>query len=58
MGKKIKVTFYMKSGNKITVRFKTFTIDKLSGNTNRSMNWTGNKNFTIDIDEIEAVIIN
>ena len=58
--KKIKVTFYMKSGNIFTLKFKEFEISKLSGTKgSRSMTYTEpNKTFTIDIEEIEACIIN
>lgn len=58
--RKKKVTFYMKSGNSFTVKFKTFSISRLTSNKEkREMRWedpdvTG---LTIDIDEIEAVII-
>lgn len=50
----------MKSGNSFTVKFKTFSISRLTSNKEkREMRWedpdvTG---LTIDIDEIEAVII-
>lgn len=56
---KYKVTFYMKSGNKFTMKFKVFEISKLSSNkTGREMSWKeSSSGFTIDVDEIEAVII-
>ncbi len=49
----------MKSGNLITMKFDTFSIDKLSGTVgNREMTWKNPSNiFTIDINEIECVII-
>ena len=57
--KRIKVTFYMKSGNVISLKFKEFTISKLSGSeNNREMTYDGcNKKFSIDIDEIECYTI-
>jgi len=56
---KSKVTFYMKSGNKFSMKFKEFDITKLSGSIGkREMNFKGQSDvFTIDIDEVEAVII-
>ena len=57
--RKVKVTFYMKSGNVFSLKFKEFEISKLSGNKeNREMTYKGNeKAFTVDIDQIECVII-
>lgn len=57
--KKITVTFYMKSGNVFSLKFKEFEISKLSGSQgNREMTYKGNeKAFTLDVNEIEAVII-
>lgn len=57
--KKITATFYMKSGNVFSLKFKEFEISNLSGSQgNREMTYKGNeKVFTLDVDEIEAVII-
>lgn len=54
-----KVTFYMKSGNKISLKFKEFEISRLYDNKNREMTWQGCKKhaFSIDLDEVEAVVI-
>lgn len=56
---KTKVIFYMKSGNVFSVKFKEFEITKLSSsNGQRQMSYKEASNkFTVDIDEIEAVII-
>jgi hypothetical protein len=57
--RKIKVTFYMKSGNVFLLKFKEFEISKLSSSKgNREMTYKGNeKTFTVDIDQIECVVI-
>ena len=57
--RKVKVTFYMKSGNVFSLKFKEFEISKLSGSEgDRVMTYEGNeKTFTVDIDQIECVII-
>lgn len=57
--KKITVTFYMKSENVFSLKFEEFEISKISGSQGiRKMTYKGNeKVFTLDIDEIEAVII-
>jgi len=57
--KRIKVTFYMKSGNVFCLKFTKFTISKLSENKEiRKISYEGaKKTFTIDVDEIEACII-
>tara|TARA_R110000772_G_scaffold253692_1_gene369431 strand:- start:322 stop:528 length:207 start_codon:yes stop_codon:yes gene_type:complete len=57
--RKIKVTFYMKSGNVIKLKFISFEIDKLSGNKgNRKLNYDGcSDGFTVDLDEIEFLVI-
>ena len=57
--RKIKVTFYMKSGNVFSLKFKEFEISKLSGSEgDRVMTYEGNeKTFTVDLDQIECVII-
>ena len=54
---RIKATFYMKSGNVITLKFTKFQISKLSGTKgNRNFDYeNASKSFTIDIDEIECV---
>ena len=58
MKKKLKVSFYMKSGNVIYIKFDEFRISRLSGNDKRSMTFSGEeKEFTIDIREIECCII-
>ena len=48
--KKLKVTFYFKSGNSFVKHFTKFECSKLSNSKgNREMEWAGNKgNFTID----------
>ena len=58
--KKIEVTFYMKSGNVFSLKFEEFEISKLSGTKgNREFSYKGaEKPFTIDIDQIECVVIN
>jgi hypothetical protein len=58
--RKVKVTFYLKSGNVFSLKFESFEISKLSGgNGNREMTYKGaEKIFTVDIDNIECVIIN
>lgn len=55
-----KVTFYLKSGNVFSLKFDKFEISKLSGSKGkREMNYeNAEKTFTIDIDEIECVVIN
>lgn len=56
---KFKVTFYMKSGNSFDIEFDEFEISKLSGEGQRTMEWKNSShNFTVDVNEIEAVIIN
>jgi len=57
--RKVKVTFYMKSGNMFEIKFKEFEISKLSSSVgNREMTYKGqNKAFTVDINEIECCII-
>ena len=54
-----KVTFYMKSGNSFSLEFEDFEMSKLSGSKGeREMNYKQpSKGFTIDLDEIEAVIV-
>jgi len=54
-----KVTFYMKSGNSFSLEFEDFEMSKLSGSKGkREMKYKKpSKGFTIDIDEIEAVIV-
>jgi hypothetical protein len=54
-----KVTFYMKSGNSFSLEFEDFEMSKLSGSKGkREMKYKKpSKVFTIDIDEIEAVIV-
>lgn len=55
---KVKVTFYMKSGNVITMKFKKIEISKLSGNDNREIVWEQpDKAFTIDVDQIECATL-
>lgn len=58
--KRVKVTFYMKSGNVFSLKFKEFEISTLSGSKgNRTMTYSGNKKpFTIDVSEVEAVVFN
>ena len=50
----------MKSGNVFTIKFKKFEITKLSGSQkNRELTYDSPSNaFTLDVDEIECVIIN
>lgn len=56
--RKLRVTFYMKSGNVIKKRFTEFEISKLSGTLGkRTMSTEGGGIFSIDLDEIEAVTI-
>tara|TARA_R110000822_G_scaffold151815_1_gene290970 strand:+ start:458 stop:643 length:186 start_codon:yes stop_codon:yes gene_type:complete len=57
--RKIKVTFYLKSGNVFSLKFKKFEISKLSGSQGkRKMTYEEpEKVFTIDINEIECVVI-
>ena len=58
--RKIKVDFYFKSGNQMSVSFTKFEISKLSGNDEElKMSYGGqSKTFTVDLDELECVIIN
>lgn len=49
--KKIKVTFYMKSGNSFLLKFKEFEILKLKEYKENT------EKFTININQIEAIII-
>lgn len=54
----VEVHFYMKSGNDFVVKAKDFSITKLSGTVGkRSMSLNSDFTVTIDIDEIEAVIV-
>tara|TARA_B100000780_G_scaffold113216_1_gene79304 strand:+ start:1988 stop:2170 length:183 start_codon:yes stop_codon:yes gene_type:complete len=56
--RKLRVTFYMKSGNVIKRRYTKFEISKLSGtHGKRTMNTEGGSILTIDLNEIEAVTI-
>ena len=58
MKKWIVVDFYMKSGSVITLRFTEFEINRFDGSKARDMIWKGNEfAFTIDMDEIEAVVM-
>ncbi len=59
MNKKIKVTFYMKSGSVFSLKFDKFSIGKLSATKGeRHMEYSGEeKAFTIDLDELECCII-
>jgi hypothetical protein len=54
-----KVTFYMKSGNSFSLEFEEFEMSKLSGSKKgREMKYkTPSKGFTIDLDEVEAVVV-
>lgn len=55
--KRTKATFYMKSGDKITLKFKTFNLSRLSSSGGRELTYTGcNKNFSIDLDEVECCV--
>ena len=60
--RKLKVTFYMKSGNSFMIKFDEFEISKLSESAqegvNRTMTYSGqDKQFTVDVNEIECCII-
>ena len=56
--RKIKVDFYFKSGNQLSVNFTRFEITKLSVDGDLEMNYEGqSKTFTIDLNELECVII-
>lgn len=57
--RKIKVVFYMKSGNSFSMKFTSFSISKLTGSGgNRIIEWDGaTDGFSVDIDRIEAVKI-
>lgn len=53
--RKYKVTFYMKSGNKVTIRCDAFELPKLSGDGARVMSLTNSSStWSIDIDQVEA----
>ena len=56
---KIKVTFYMKSGNVFSLKFREFSITRLSGSRGeRNMEYEGcETTFTVDVDQIEAVVV-
>ena len=52
--KRVKVKFYMKSGNTIVRTFDSFECSKLSGDTKKEMSYKGeDKHFSINLDEIE-----
>lgn len=57
--RRIKVTFYLKSGQLFTMKFQEFEISKLSGTKgSREMDFKNpSSSFTVDLNEIEAVII-
>ena len=55
---KIKVTFYMKSGNVFSLKFDKFEISRLTGNNEREMTYEGASNsFTVDLREMEACVV-
>lgn len=56
--RKLRVTFYMKSGNVIKREYTKFEISKLTGSIDdREMSSEGGGTMTIDLDEVEAVVI-
>jgi hypothetical protein len=59
MFKRFKVKFYLKSGSIFTMRFKEFEISRLTSTLGkRKMTFGGeSRGFTIDVDELEAVVI-
>lgn len=53
---KLKVTYYMKSGNKVSFKCDTFEISKLSSNKVREASWSeANVEISVDLNEVEAV---
>ena len=53
--RKYKITFYMKSGNRVTIRCDAFDLPKLSGDGIRTMSITNSSNtWSIDLDQVEA----
>lgn len=57
--KRTKVDFYMKSGNSFSIKFEKFTVKHKEDGSITGFTWTNpDKQHTIDIEQVEAVIIN